>query len=87
MKYGLPIICLIAFFLQGCDLRSREESLKKKEAFLQQREQEFLLREKTLQLKEEELNIKQQRLDSVRVVDTLVSYNTQIAGIWNVKMT
>lgn len=86
MKNSFLFFCFSAFLLQGCSLKSREESLSKREGLIQQREQELLLKEKTLQLKEEELNIKQQLLDSVSVVDTASSYNAQLIGVWNVEM-
>ena len=74
-------------FLQGCDLRQREEALNQKEALLNQREQELLLKEKTIQLKEEELVKREERIDSTRLQDSTAVYNAALPGTWEVKMT
>lgn len=86
MNYSILLFCLAIIFLQGCDMRKREESLQKKEAALNEKEQQLLLKETTLQLKEEELAKKQQLLDSSLVSDTTAKYNPAIIGTWAVRM-
>lgn len=87
MKYFVPLLLLLLFSTQGCDLRKREEALTKKEAELNQKEQELVLREKTVQLKEEEFQKQQQVIDSARLIDTSAVYNAALTGMWDVKMT
>ena len=82
----LILILILTSFLQGCDLRQREEALNQKEALLNQREQELLLKEKTLQLKEEDLVKREQRIDSTRLQDSVAVYNAALPGTWDVKM-
>lgn len=87
MKQLILLLILLLPFLQGCDMRQREEALSQKEASLNQREQELLLKEKTLQLKEDELVKREQRIDSTRRLDSTTVYNASLPGTWDVKMT
>lgn len=86
MHYYFLLVLLLTSFLQGCDLREREEALQAKEAMLNQREQELLLKEKTLQLKEEDLVKREQRIDSTHIRDSVAVYNAALPGTWDVKM-
>lgn len=81
------VICLLLFFLSGCDTREREVALQKKENLLNEREQQLLLKEKTLQAKEDEVNKRRQQLDSTTKADTVHKVVPMLAGAWQVKMT
>ena len=81
-------IFLIAFsFLQGCDIRKREEQLENKQKTLQQKEQELVAWQNSLNLKDEELTRREQLLDSTRVMtDTLANLFPTIPGTYNTTM-
>lgn len=78
-------LLLLFMVLSGCGIRQREVELDNKAAELAKKEQELLLKEKTLQIKETELSERELSLDST-MSDTS-SFNPQISGNWNAKMT
>lgn len=87
MKYLFPCLVLSITLFQGCDLRQREEAIKKKEAELNRKEQALQVRETTVKLKEEEVQKRVQEIDSTRLFDSTDTYNTAMTGNWDVTMT
>ncbi len=86
MKCIAVILVFLLFLSSGCDLRKREDEVKKQLERINQKEQELVLREKTLQVKEEELLKREQKLDSSGR-DSLMVIDSSMIGRWNVKMT
>mgnify|MGYP003577245389 CR=1 FL=1 len=87
MKYLIYLLAFSFVFLQGCDLRKREEAITQRETRLNEKEQELLLKEKTLQIREEELVKREQLIDSTRLIDSTALQNAAFPGTWDVKMT
>jgi hypothetical protein len=79
----MPFIAII--FMQGCDLREREESLQQKESALNEKEQQLILKEKSLEIIEEELAKRKLALDSALISDTTVKVNPALVGIWSIQ--
>lgn len=86
MKWIIVLLLAVIVVSPACNLRQREEALRKKEVELKEKEQELLLKEKTLQIKEDELLQKEQKLDSTTLNDTTFIYNPNLIGLWSVKM-
>ncbi len=85
MKHVFLLMVTI-LFLTGCNYREREQALQSKEQMLMKKEEDLLAREQQLQLKESDLKQQAQRLDS-SLKDTVMVYNQDLPGRWNVKMT
>src|SRR5688500_3718803 len=76
----------LLFFSTGCDLRKREEEVKKQLERIDEKEQELALREKNIVLKEQDILRREQKLDSTGM-DSVMAIDSSIIGRWNVKMT
>ncbi|MGN6248795.1 MAG: hypothetical protein ACTHNG_10580 [Ginsengibacter sp.] len=89
MKWILLPAAISLIIFSGCNLRQRENAIKKEKQELNEKERQLTLKEQELNRREDELNKKEHISDSIislPSVDSISELHPKVPGTWNVKM-